>query len=525
MLDLLIVKGLIIDGTGNPGFYAGVGIEDNKIRILRGDLSLVEAKRTIDASGMIVCPGFIDVHAHSGLVILAEPKHEAKVRQGVTTELIGVDGNSYAPFFDRDDFLRFVEMNAGLDGNPDLNQEWSSVAEYLMCFDNKVAINIAYIIGNSPLRIATVGWDNKPADSKQISNMKALLREGMEEGAFGLSTGLDYPPGSYADTGELIELSHEAALLGGIYHTHTRNTLGDQFLDPVKEAIEIGMKSGIPCHITHLYHRVGHPGGGMELLGLVEGARDHGQDVTFDCYPYLYGSTRLTILFPQWSQDGGPEKFKEVLASDEGRARLKMDMFTRGTSYQDMWLTYFKREHNHKFEGKSIAEAAIISMKSEVDTMCDLLLDEDLQVSFVMAGVNGKTLPQFVTHPMSMVGSDALLIGEFPSPRTYGTFPTILAEYVREERKMNLPEAIRKMTSFPAQRLGILNRGTLKDNMLADLVIFDPERVSAPATRTDPKQFATGIDYVVVNGSIVIDHGIHTGVLAGKTIRRGRNHD
>ena len=247
--------------------------------------------------------------------------------------------------------------------------------------------------------------------------------------------------------------------------------------------------------------------------------------MTFDCYPYLYGSTRLTILFPQWSQDGGPEKFKEVLASDEGRTRLKMDMFTRGTSYQDMWLTYFKREHNHRFEGKSIAEAAIISMKSEVDTMCDLLLDEDLQVSFVMAGVNGKTLPQFVTHPMSMVGSDALLIGEFPSPRTYGTFPTILAEYVREERKMNLPEAIRKMTSFPAQRLGILNRGTLKDNMLADLVIFDPKQVSAPATRSEPKQFATGINYVIVNGSIVIENGIHTGVLAGKTIRRGRNHD
>ena len=522
MLDLLIVNGLIIDGAGNPGFYAGVGIEGTKIRIFRGEFSLIEAKRTLDATGMIVCPGFIDVHAHSGLMILAEPKHEAKVRQGVTTELIGVDGNSYAPFFDRKDFLRFVEINAGLDGNPKLSQKWSSVAEYLTCFDNKVAVNIAYIIGNSPLRIATVGWEDKPAVPAELNNMKALLREGMEEGAFGLSTGLDYPPGSYADTGELIELSHEAALLGGIYHTHTRNSLGDRFLDPVKEAIKIGEKSGIPCHITHLYHRVGHPGGGLDLLRLVEGARENGLDVTFDCYPYLYGSTRLTILFPQWSQSGGPEKFRNVLASEEGRSRIKKDIFTRGTSYQDMWLTYFKKEHNHRFEGKSIAEAAIICEKSEIDTMCDLLLDEDLQVSFVMAGVNGKTLPQFVTHPMSMVGSDALLIGDFPSPRTYGTFPTILAEYVREERLMDLPEAIRKMTSFAAQRLGILDRGMLKDGMQADVVIFDPNRVAAPATRSEPKQFAIGINYVIVNGSIVIEHGRHTGVLPGKTIRRGR---
>jgi N-acyl-D-amino-acid deacylase len=221
-LDLLIANGLIIDGTGNPGYYGSVGVEGEMVRLLRGDLEGVEAARTIDATGKVISPGFIDFHAHSGLVILSAPRHEPKVRQGVTTELIGIDGNSYAPFKDHDDFLRFVELNSGLDGNPPLPGRWSTVAEYLGMFDNRVAVNICYIIGNSPLRIATVGWDNRPASEAEQADMGAMLREGMEEGAFGISTGLDYPPGSYADTRELTELSKVAARLGGIYHTHVR---------------------------------------------------------------------------------------------------------------------------------------------------------------------------------------------------------------------------------------------------------------------------------------------------------------
>ena len=218
--------------TGSPGFYGAVGVEGEKVRVLRGDVSRVEAIERIDASGKVVCPGFIDMHAHSGLVMLSQPQHEPKVMQGVTTELIGIDGNSYAPFRSHQDFLRFVELNSGLDGDPPLPGRWSTVAEYLAMFDNKVAVNVAYIIGNSPIRIATMGWENKPASGGDLDNMKAVLREGMEEGAYGISTGLDYPPGSYATTQELIELSKEAARLGGIYHTHVRNTLGDQYLDP-----------------------------------------------------------------------------------------------------------------------------------------------------------------------------------------------------------------------------------------------------------------------------------------------------
>jgi N-acyl-D-amino-acid deacylase len=522
MLDVLIRGGLVVDGTGNPGFYAAVGIADERLTILRGDVTHLEAARRIDATGKIVCPGFIDMHAHSGLVLLAEPRHEPKVHQGITTELIGVDGNSYAPFHSHDDFLRFVEMNSGLDGNPPLPGRWSTVEQYLEMFTRRVAVNVVYILGNSPLRIATVGWDDKPATTGDLDNMKALLRTGMEEGAFGLSTGLDYPPGSYADTAELTALSREAARLGGIYHTHVRYSLGDRFLDPFREALDIGHGSEVPVHITHFYQRTTSPGGAARMLDLIEGAREDGLDVTFDSYPYPLSSTRLLIMVPQWAHAGGPEKLKAVLADPATREQLRREMGPRAGSWHDLWLTNFRHARNHRFEGRSIAQVADMLDRHPVDAICDLLVDESLEVSYVSAGGNAATLPKFVSHPLSMVGSDALLIGDFPSPRTYGTFPIILSEYVREERVMALPDAIRKMTSFPAQRLGLPDRGLLRDGFKADVVVFDPKTVKAPATRTQPKQLPVGIDHVLVNGRIVIDGGQHTGVLAGRALRRGR---
>ena len=523
MLDLLIVNGLIIDGTGSPGYRGAVGVEGDVVRVFRGDTSAVEAERVIDATDHVVCPGFIDMHAHSGLVLLAEPRHEPKVRQGITTELIGVDGNSYAPFRSHDDFLKFVELNSGLDGNPRLPGRWSTVEQYLSMFDRKSAVNAAYILGNSPVRIDAIGWEDRQATKADLENMKAVIREAMEEGAFGISTGLDYPPGGYASTDELVELSGgQVADLGGIYHTHVRYGLGDRLFDPFREALEIGQRSGVPIHITHFYQRAPSAGGGDRLLGLVEDAHETGQDVTFDSYLYIYGSTRLLIVFPDWAHDGGPEKLKEVLRSGEGRERLREEIGPRAPSWQDMWLTYFKRPENHRYEGRSIAELAEMMDKHPVDAMCDLLLAEDLQTCYVAAGANGNTLPAFVTHPLSMVGSDAVLLGDFPSPRTYGCFPLILAEYVREENQISLPAAIRKMTSFPAQRLGLADRGILRDGFKADLTVFHPGNVKAPATRTEPKQFPIGIEYVIVNGAVVVDGGEHTGALPGRALRHGQ---
>ncbi len=521
MLDLLIKHGLVVDGSGNPGFHGSVGVDGDTVHVFRGDSSGLEAARVIDAASKVVCPGFIDVHAHSGLMILAEPEHHPKVRQGITTELVGVDGNSYAPFTSHENFLAFFELNSGLDGAPELPGTWSTVAEYLRMFDGKVAVNIAYIIGNSPLRINAVGWDERPANDAERANMRAMLREGMEEGAFGLSTGLDYPPGSYSDTAELVELASEASRLGGIYHTHLRNTLGDQFLDPVKEALEIGQRAEIPCHLTHFYQKLTHSGSARQLLELVDSAVARSQDVTMDCFPYSYSSTRLLILISAWAFDGGPEKLKAVLRSEDGRERLRREMRPRSGSYNDLMLTYFKQPHNRQYEGKSIAEIASMMQKGEVDAICDLLLDEDLQVSYVSPGPNPTTLPDFMTHPRTMVGTDAVLLGEYPNPRTYGTFPTLLADYVRDEGKLTLEEAIRKMTSMGAHRLDIRDRGMLRDGMKADIVVFDPDTVRSPATRTEPKQYPVGIEYVLVNGTVVVDQGEHIGALPGRALRHG----
>lgn len=522
MLDLIIENGLIIDGTGNPGYYAAVGVEGDSLKIFRGNVSSVERLKTIDAAGYVVCPGFIDIHAHSALMVLANPLHEPKIRQGVTTELIGIDGNSYAPFRSVEDLKSFIELNAGLEGKPSLTEFWSTVEQYLEMFDRKVSPNIAYILGNSPIRINAVGWEDSPATNADLENMKSIVREAMQEGAFGMSTGLDYPPGSYADTDELITLSKEVANLGGIYHTHLRYKLGDRFLDPIREALDIGRASGVPVHITHVSKRNDSPGGTNQMLAIIEDAHRNGQDITFDSVPLYPGSTRLIALLPEWTHNGGPKRIKEFLRSKEYRKQLREEIHPPAVSWQDVWLTYFKQPNNRQYEGISVSELAIMRDQHPVDVICELLLEEDLQTSFNAMSSSLQALPALITHPLSMIGSDAVLLGDFPPPRSYGTFPSILAEYVREEQLMTISEGIRKMTSLPAQRLGILDRGILRDGMKADIVVLDPKTISAPTTRTYPKRFPIGIQYVMVNGSIVIEKGSHTGNIPGRALKHGR---
>ena len=523
MLDLLIRNGLIIDGSGNPGYYGAVGVEGDTLHILRGDSSNVQAGRFIDATDHVVAPGFIDVHSHGGLTILGEPRHEPKVRQGITTELVGIDGNSAAPFKTQEELHRFIELDRGLNGAPPMPATWLSVGEYLSTVDNKVAVNIAFILGNSQPRIWSVGWNDRPATGDELEDMKSVVREAMEEGACGLSTGLDYPPGAYADTNELIELSKVTADMGGFYHTHTRASLAQQgLLAPWEEALEIGRNSGIPVHLTHYRQRAAGMGSHLDFIGLVEDARDEGMDVTFDCYPYIYGSTRAIIAIPNWAKDGGPERLMQALASPDDRARLREEMSGRAGilgGLGDYWLTYFRKPHNKQFEGHLLAEIARIRGQDVLDTFFDLLLDEELGICTVGVGTNPQTLPAFVSHPGGMVGSDAVLLGDYPSPRTYGCFPVILAEFVRAEKHLKLPEAIRKMTSFAAQRLAITDRGLLRDGMKADIVVFNPKTVKAPATRANPKQFPLGIPYVIVNGQVVVDEGEHTGALPGRGLR------
>ncbi|MCH7642660.1 MAG: amidohydrolase family protein [Chloroflexi bacterium] len=526
MVDIKIVGGQVVDGTGSPGFYATVLVEGDTISIHRGDHDQIDARRTIDATDHVVSPGFIDVHSHAGLTILGEPHHDPKIRQGVTTELIGIDGNSWTPFHTHDELRQFIELDSGLNGYPPEPADWLTLTEFLVKFHERVAVNICYILGNSPVRIWGVGWEDRPATRDEMANMRAAVRETMEEGAWGLSTGLDYPPGSYASTDELIELCAEAARLGGFYHTHTRASLRSKgLLAPWEEALDIGRGSGIPVHLTHYRQGAQGDGSHLDYLGLVEDARDEGMDVTFDCYTYPYSGTRVTIALPQWTMDGGVARLKRALTDGADRERIISEMSDGGSSWRNLsenWLTNFKQPQNARYDGHSVTEIAAMRGQEPVEALLDLLIEENLGISTVALGTNAHTLSEFVSHPYGMIGSDALLFGDHPSPRTYGCFPLVLAEFVRAEKNLRLPEAIRKMTSFPAQRLGIPDRGILRDGFRADIVIFHAENVKTRATKANPKVYPEGIPYVIVNGKIVIDEGENTGALAGRSLKRGR---
>ncbi|MDP7627682.1 MAG: amidohydrolase family protein [SAR202 cluster bacterium] len=522
MLDILIYGGSILDGSGNPAYAAAIGITGDRISIHRGDVSLLEASRKIDAKGYIVSPGFVDLHSHAGLTILGSPHHEPKVRQGVTTELVGIDGISHAPFKTQEELERYIWLDSGLNGYPPMPTDWLTVQGLLSKYEESVAVNIAYILGNSPVRIWGVGWGPEKASASQTENMKSVVRESMEEGAWGISTGLDYPPGAYASTEELIELSRESARLGGFYHTHTRASLKEKGrLAPWLEALDIGKKAEIPVHLTH--YRQGYQGDGSHLdyLGLVDNARENGMDVTFDCYTYPYSGTTITIGLPHWAKDGGPERLMAALRNPDDRAKMKKEVSR--DRLENNWLTNFNQPKNKIYEGKSITEISDMRNQDPADSLFDLLLEENLGISTVGLGTNPQTLPAFVSHPAGMIASDAILFGDFPNPRTYGCFPIVLSEFVRSEKQLSLPEAIRKMTSFPAQRLGLRDRGLIKDGFKADLVLFDPGAIEAPATKENPKQYAVGIDYVFVNGKAVIDNGKSTGTLSGRSLRRGKD--
>jgi N-acyl-D-amino-acid deacylase len=524
--DLLITNGTIVDGTGGPGRVGAVAINEGRMTLLGAGAARPRAVgREIDAAGKVVAPGFIDLHSHAGLTILADPRHEPKVRQGVTTEIVGVDGLSYAPLPSKADLDALIQMNAGLDGAPDISADWDSVGAYLDRLDG-MALNVGVLIGNSALRISRLGWNDIPANESALADMRALLRESMEAGALGVSSGLDYPPGAYATTDELAALTTEAARHGGFYHTHVRYPLGDRYLDPFREAIEIGRRGGGPTHITHFYHRETHPGGPEPLLALIDDARADGLDVTFDMYPYEWASTRLLIQMPQWIQEGGPAPLKERLADSGARDRVRAELRQRGAAYtspagwSDVRLGYLQSEGNLRWEGLTLDDVMNERGTDAVDTMCDLLLEENLHVNQVTSGPWAATMHHFVVHPVGMFGTDSTFIGDKPSPRTYGSYPRVLGEFVRDRALVGLEEAVRKMTSAPAARLGLTDRGVLRDGYWADVVVFDPATVRSNATYDDPRQFPTGIDVVIVNGEIVVDDGVHTGALPGRAIRR-----
>ena len=525
--DLLIEGGTVVDGSGARPFAAAVGVRDDRLAVVFGDTEGIVAGHRLDATGLVVAPGFIDLHSHSGLSLFTDPLHEPKVRQGVTTEVIGVDGLSYAPFTDPAVLEALLVMNAGLDGHPDIAYDWSSVQSYLDRLDGlHPSLNLAYLVGNSALRIGAVGWEEAPATPAQVANMRSMLREAMEKGAIGLSSGLDYPPGSYADTAELAQLTAEASELGGFYHTHVRYPLGDRYLDPFREAIEIGRRGDGPVHITHFYHRQTFPDGPGPMLALIDDARSEGLDVTFDTYPYEWASTRLLIMVPPWVQSGGPGPTKKRLADAGVRERIRRELGDRGVlfagrrAWDDVRLGAFRSPELLRWEGHTLGDVVADRGDDPVDVLCDLLLAEDLRLNQVTPGPWSESLREFIRHPVGMIGTDSTFVGDRPSPRSYGSFPRVLGQFVRDEALLSLEEAVRSMTSAAAARIGLDDRGLVRDGYVADLVVFDPERVRATCTYEDPCRYPECIEWVLVGGETVVEGGEHTGARPGWVLRR-----
>ncbi len=517
MFDLLLTGGWVLDGTGSPAFRTDVAVQGGHLCLLRGDSNSVESAERIDVTGMTVAPGFIDVHTHSGLILLADPCNEPKTMQGVTTEVIGVDGLGYAPLSAANMELMLIR-NSGLDGYPDIDYNWSTIPEYLERFRHAVSNNVAYLIPNSCLRAETVGWENRPAAPDELRRMRELIRQGMSQGAIGMSTGLAYPPGSFADTEELVELCRTVAECGGVYVTHVRYDLGDGVFDGFREAVHIGKMSGCPVHFSHYFAGYALRGQTARMLAFVDEARAMGVDVTFDSYPWEAGSTMLDIACPQESYSGGPRELLRRLQDPEWRR------MTRGKStsvlgrVDEMVVSAVSSEGNRWCEGLTIGAIAERRESDPWDTICDLLVEEQLGIAFYNFGGDMSDVRVIIAHPAHMFCTDALRIGGMPNPRTYGTYPRVLGQMVRDQKVMPLEQAVRKMTSFPAQRFGLTDRGILRDGMKADLVVFDPHTVSCVATYPDPKRFPLGIEHVVVNGQFVVRDGAHTGALPGEPL-------
>jgi len=534
--DLALKNGFVIDGAGNPWFRADVGIKSGRI-VKIGDLSSSRASRTIDATGQAVAPGFIDMHSHSDISAIVYPGAESKICQGVTTEVAGNCGMSTAPVNRKNlDILRkYIDSFFGKLSD---FQPWSDrLSEfYGHLADKGLSVNLAPLVGHGTVRIAVLGFDMRQPTQSELDEMKSHVEEGMRDGAFGLSTGLVYPPGVFAKTDEIVELSKVAAHCGGIYTSHIRGE-GDTLRGSVEEAIEIGKRANISVQVSHI-KVMGRRNWGKsrEIIQLIQNARMNGIDVTADQYPYVAGQTGLYALLPPWAQEGGIEKIVERLQDSATRERIKTD-FAKGipgwqnwiadVGWENIMVVRVATDRNRPLEGKRVTEIAKTRGKPSAESVFDVLVEEGGRASMVVFYGTEDDVKEFMKQPWVMIGSDqnGIKPGEGPlggkqHPRAYGTFPRILGKYVREEGVLSLEDAIRKMTSLPAQKLGLRDRGLIRENMWADVAIFDPLTITDKATYENPSLYAEGITHVIVNGEVVYDSGAFTSARPGKILKR-----
>jgi len=528
MLDIIIKEGSVVSGTGNPWYKADIGIKGD--RISKIGIITDEAEKIINASNLFVCPGFIDIHSHSDFSLLINPLAESKIRQGVTTEVIGNCGNSAAPL--NDDLKENVMRSNSLLIDADIDLNWITMREYFDRLKTQgVALNVVALVGHGTIRANIMGFEKRSPRKVEMEDMKTMTEDAMKDGAFGLSSGLIYPPSCYASTSELIELSKVVAKFGGIYTSHIRGE-GVTLLDSVREAITIGTKAGIPIEISH-HKSMGKANWGLvnESLKMMEEARDRGVEVTCDAYPYIASSFSLRTMLPPWAHQGGVDRLVNRLKNSEDRMRMERDMlnglpdWSSPLSVADWVDTIITgcRSHQH-YEGKNIAEIVEENEVTPFKLIFDLLL-EDPSITVVRFSMNEEDVQTVMQSPYMMVGTDGYSLAPYgvlgkgkPHPRSYGTYPRILSRYVREKQIITFEEAIRKMSSLPALKLRLKRRGLLLPGMFADIVLIDRKRVLDKATFSDPHQYPEGIEYVLVNGKVVVEKGKHTGTLVGEVL-------
>jgi N-acyl-D-amino-acid deacylase len=527
-LDLVLKNGRIVDGTGNPWFSGDVGIKDGVV--VSVGKARVESVETIDVGGLTISPGFIDGHCHSDLMVLDRPESEIKLAQGVTTEVVGNCGMSPAPFSSGqlDSLQAYVEPVLGTTKR---KWSWETLEEYMRCVRGaRPSENVATYVGHGTLRIAAMGFENRPASDGELDRMKGMLAEALQAGAIGLSLGLMYTPGSYTSREELVELCSMLAEHDGLLATHIRGE-GGSLIPSLEEVVWVARRSGCSLQVSHLKaagrSNWGHVLRAMELL---EGARSEGLDVACDVYPYTAGSTSMITLLPPWTLEGGVARALERLRDADMRKRIRdeilreqedWDNMVASTGWESVYVSSLSKGRNPDLEGKNLAQIGEERGEDPGECMMDLLLEQDGKVSMIFFHMAEDDVEEVLGWDHSLVASDSLHFqAEKPHPRSYGTFPRIIAKCVREDGTLTLEQAVRKMTSFPARRFRLGKRGILASGQAADLVVFDPDTVSDLATYEDPKRFPTGIDLVLVGGVKTVEGAVHSGARAGQAIGR-----
>ena len=523
--DFIIKNGVVVDGAGKAKSALDIGIEGDKI-VHMGSITSPPDCDIIDASGCIVTPGFIDIHSHSDFFWLISPKSESKIYDGVTTEICGNCGTSAFPLKGQ----LFENRKKGL-GKFGLDINWQTANDfYKRAEEAPSSINRAFLVGHGNIRACILGYEDREPDKNELDSMKKELRDAMEAGAFGISSGLVYPPGCYAKTSELIELCKIVKEHNGIYTTHMRDE-GDKIEAALVEAITIAKMSGVNTQVSHIktwgeknWGKIG------KIERLLNDARSDGIEISCDRYPYIASATDLDIILPGWVYEGGTVEEKKRLRDPRCRERIIKDM-TRENRNPEFWesimISSVQNSERKNYEGKRIAEIAKTLKVSPLEFVLDLLFEEDCSVGVLFFNMSEENLDKILSWDFVMIGSDSslrsmdgILNFGMPHPRTYGTFSSVIRKYVNEKKLLSIEEAIYKMTGLPAQKMGLKDRGILKEGFFADITIFDQNAIAEKATFTDPHNYSKGIKYVLVNGKLTLKDGEHVGAMNGKILKR-----